>query len=87
MKSDQFFKIYKCFDKERENTLIEQSIRKEKTRKAKLYFITVCFTKPFKMKIDQFFFISQALLQRNFCFLISGWRKKYQEGKLAMANR
>ena len=29
MKACQF-KIYKCFDKEREQTLIQQSIRKEK---------------------------------------------------------
>ena len=39
MKACQF-KIYKCFDKEREQTLIQQSMRKEKLRKVGLCFIT-----------------------------------------------
>ena len=52
----QFFKIYKRFDKEREKTLIQQSVRKEKLRKVGLCFITGYFIKPFKMTINLFFF-------------------------------
>ena len=70
MKFYQFFKIDKRFDKEREKTLIQQSMRKEKLNKVGLCFMTVCFIKPCTMIIN-IFFISQAHLQRNFCFLIS----------------
>ena len=45
MKSYQFFKIYKRFGKERDKTLMHQSMRKEKLRKAGLCFITSCFIK------------------------------------------
>ena len=38
MKSYQFFKIYKRLDKEREKTLVQQSMGK-----VWLYFITGCF--------------------------------------------
>ena len=72
MKSYQIFKIYKRFDKESENTIIEQRIRKEKLRKVELCFITVCFIKPIKVIIDQPFFNLQVHLQRNVFFLISG---------------
>ena len=48
IKSFQFFKIYKRFDKEREKTIIQQSIRKEKLRKAGLCFRTGCFINPLK---------------------------------------
>ena len=51
MKSQQFFKIYKRFDKEREKTLIQQSMREEKLKKVGLCFITGYFIKPFKMTI------------------------------------
>ena len=71
MKSYQFFKLYKRFDKKREKILKQYSMRKEKLRKLGLCFITGCFIKPFKMIID-FFFISRTHSQRNFCFLISG---------------
>ena len=72
MKSHQFFKIYYCLDKEREKTLIQESMRKEKLRTVRLCFITGYFLKPFQMQINHFFFfISQAHSQRNFCFLIS----------------
>ena len=37
-KSYQFFKVWKCFDKEREKTLIQQLMRKEKLRKVRLCF-------------------------------------------------
>ena len=36
LESYQFFKIYKCFVKEREKTLIQQPLRKEKLRKVGL---------------------------------------------------
>ena len=39
MKSYQFFKIYICFYKKREKTLIQQSSKKEKLRKFGLCFI------------------------------------------------
>ena len=42
MKSYSFFKIWKSFDKEREKTLIQQSMRKEKLREVGLCFITGC---------------------------------------------
>ena len=45
MKSYQFFKIYKRFGKERDKTLMHQSMRKEKLRKAGLCFIKSCFIK------------------------------------------
>ena len=71
MKSYQFFKICKRFDKEREKTLMQQSMRKEKLRKVGLCFITGCFIKSFNMIINHFF-VSQAHSQPNFCFLMSG---------------
>ena len=69
-KSYEFFKIYERFDKEREKACLQQSLRKEKLRKAGL-----CFIKPFKMIIN-LFFISQAHSQGNHCFLISGISKE-----------
>ena len=67
MKSYQFFKISTGFDKEREETLTQQSMRKEKLKKVGLYFTTVCFTKSFDMIINHFFrfassFAAQVLL-------------------------
>ena len=70
--------------KEREKTFIQQLMRKEKLIKVRLCFITDCFIIPFKMII--IFFISQAYSLRNFCFLISGWCKKYEKEKLGMVN-
>ena len=40
MESYEFFKICKRFDQEREKTLTQQSMRKEKLRKVGLRFIT-----------------------------------------------
>ena len=56
MKSCQFFKIYKRFDKEREKLFIQQLMRKEKLKKVGLCFITGRFIKLFKMIINLFFF-------------------------------
>ena len=63
MKSYQFFKICKRFDKEREKTLMQQSMRKEKLRKVGLCFITGCFIKSFNMIINLFFFASSFAAQ------------------------
>ena len=71
MKSYQFFKICKRFDKEREKTLMQQSMRKEKQRKVGLCFITGCLIKSFNMIINHFF-VLPAHSQPNFCFLIPG---------------
>ena len=70
MKSYHFFKICKRFDKEREKTLMQQSMRKEKLRKVGLCFITGCFIKSFNMIINHFI-VLQAHSQPNFCFLVS----------------
>ena len=51
MKSYQFFKISKPFDKEREKTLMRQSVRKERLRKVGLCFKTDCFIKTFSLII------------------------------------
>ena len=69
MKSYQFFKICKCFDKEREKHLCSSQWGK-KNRKVGLCFITGCFIKSFNMIIN-YFFVWQTHLQPNFCFLIS----------------
>ena len=59
MKSYQFFKICTHFDKERE-TLMQQSMRKEKLRKLDFFcFITGSFIKSFNMTSNHFF-VSQA---------------------------
>ena len=85
MKSYQFFKICKRFDKESEKTLMQRSVRKEKLRKVGLCFITGCFIKFINMIVNHFF-VLQTHLQPNFCFWISGWRKKYQKGEYRTAN-
>ena len=71
MKSYQFFKIRKRFDKEREETLMQQSMRKETLRKVGLCFITGCFVKSFNMIINHCF-VLEAHSQPIFWFLISG---------------
>ena len=77
IKSYQFFKICKRFDKEKEKTLTQQSMRKETLKKFGLCFIAVSFINSFNMMI---IFVSQAHSQPNFRFLISGWCKKYKKG-------
>ena len=78
MKFYQFFKICKSFDKEREKTVMQQPMRKEKLNKVGLRIITGCFIKSFNLTINHFF-VWQAHSQ--FLLFISGWRKKYQKGK------
>ena len=56
MKSYQFFKIYKHFDKEKDKTLMQQSMRKERLRKVGLCFTTSFFIKSFNMIINHFLF-------------------------------
>ena len=71
MKSYHLLKFYKCFDKKREESLIQQSMKKEKVRKAGLCFMTGCFLKPFKILINHFFLFPK-FIATNFCFLMSG---------------
>ena len=60
MKSYQFFRIYKSFDKEREKALMQRSMRKEKLREVGICFIAGCFLKPFKMIINHFFYFASS---------------------------
>ena len=46
MKSYQFFKIFKHFDKQKENTYVAVN-EKEKQRKVGLCFVTGCFIGPY----------------------------------------
>ena len=73
--------------KEKKRLCSSQWEKKLRKTGAKTCFITSYFMKSFKMIIKRGFFVSQAHSQPNFSFcLISGWRKKYREGKLGMAN-
>ena len=62
-----------------------QSYSSQWEKKKWTLFITGCFIKPFKI-INFILFITQAHSQRNYRFLLSGWRKKYKKEKLGMAN-
>ena len=53
MKSYQFFKICKCFDKEREKMLMQQSVRKGKLRKVGLYLFYKVFNMIIKSTLMQ----------------------------------
>ena len=68
MKSYQIFKISKRFDKEREKTLMQQSMRKEKQRKVGLCFITGCFIKSFNMIINHFFCFASSFAAQFLIF-------------------
>ena len=70
LKSYQFFRIYKSFDKEREKALIQQSMRKEKLREVGICFITGCFLKPFKMIINHFFYFASSFAVQFLLFHI-----------------
>ena len=56
MKYYQFFKTCKRFNKEREKTLMQQLMRKEKLRKVGLCFIAGRFIKSFNMVVIHFLF-------------------------------
>ena len=62
LKSYQFYKIYQDFDRTREKTLIQRSMRKKKLRKVRLCIITGCFLKSFKMIINPIFCSSSLFL-------------------------
>ena len=65
-------KIWKCFDKEREKTLMQQSKRKEKLGKVGLCFITGCFIKSCNMIINHF------LLWKIICSpIFAFWYQEY----------
>ena len=68
MKSYQFFKIRTRFDKESEETLMQQSMRKEKLRKFELCFTTGCFIKSFNMIIKLFFLFRKLIRSPSFAF-------------------
>ena len=75
-----FSKFEKRFDKEREKNSYEAGNEKRKTDKSWTLFYDRLFCKVLCMIINHFF-VLQAYSQPNFCFLIPGWRKKYQKGK------
>ena len=69
MKPYQLFRFYKPFRKEREKTLIQQSMRIEKLGKVGLCFIKVCFIKLFK--IITIFSLVGLFVHKNFLFASS----------------
>ena len=79
MKSYQFFKIYEGFDKEREKTLMQQLMRKEKLKKVGLCFITCCFIKSFNMIINNFLF-RKLIRSPNFTFWYQDDTKNVKRG-------
>ena len=79
------FQIYKRFAKEREKRFIQQSMRKQKLRKVGRCFVTGYFIlSPFDNY--SFFLFRKLISQCNFRFLLLGWRKNYQKGKLGTAS-
>ena len=54
--------------KKTEETLIHQSMRKEKLRIARLCFIVGCFIKSFKMIINLFFLFPKLICNAVFAF-------------------
>ena len=85
----QFFQIYQCFDKEREKTLIEQSMRKEKlcykfALCKTLYFVIIdCFIKPFKMIINHIFYFASSFTAQ---FLLFQIRMTQEMSKVEIGN-
>ena len=57
MRSYQFLKICKRFDKEREKKLMQQSMRKEKLSNFGFCFVTGCFIKSLNMIINRFLYL------------------------------
>ena len=78
MKSYQFFKICKRFGKEKEKSLLQQSMRKEKLRKVRLCFITGCFIKSFNMIIIHFICFASSFAAQ---FLLFDIRMKQEISK------
>ena len=68
IKSYQFFQILQRFYKEREKTLIEQSMKIEELRKIGLRFITGCYK---ALQNDNHFFF-----KRSFCLQDIYWFRK-----------
>ena len=68
MKSYQFFKICKSIDTEREETLMQSSMRKERLRKVRLGFISGCFITSFNMIINQFLLFCKLIRSPIFAF-------------------
>ena len=75
-----FSKFKKRFDKEREKKRLCSSQWGKKNREKLGFVLTGCFIKSFNMIINHFF-VLPAHSQPSFCFLISGWRNKYQKAK------
>ena len=69
MKSFQLLKIYKRFDKERQKTVAQKSMRKKKLRKVVVCSITDCFIKNFKRIIIFYhdFRLQPSLYKKDFC--------------------
>ena len=61
IKSYQFFKIYKRFDKEKEKMLIQQSMRKEKRRKFGFCLIFFLFRELIRRAIFAFYYQDDAI--------------------------
>ena len=75
MKSYQFFKICKRFDKEREKTLMRKSMRIEELRKVS------CFLKSFNMIIDHLFCFASSFPAQFLLFDIR-MTQEISKGKL-----
>ena len=73
MKSYQFFKICKRFGKEKEKSLLQQSMRK-----VRLCFITGCFIKSFNMIIIHFICFASSFAAQ---FLLFDIRMKQEISK------
>ena len=89
-----FSKFTNVFIRKEKNTAVN---KKRKIEKNWTLFYNSCFIKSFKATINHFFFkrffcsqdfflVLQACLRPKLRFLISGWCKKYQKGKLGTTN-
>ena len=71
-------KIVKRYDKKREKSLLQHSMRK-KLRKVAFCSITDCFTKPFKRIIN--YFLSLMLIRSAIFAFLNQDHAKYHKGK------
>ena len=78
-----FSKIYRCFDKERKKHSHSSQWEKKNWEKWTLSYNRLIYK---ALQNNNHYFFSQAHSQRNFRFLLPGWRKKHQNGKLGTAN-